>query len=158
MKSGQPGRTDAGRDGPRRTGWHEFEPARRGRRVQGAGRPSVERSDGGAVRAREWYREFREVVLLCLVYDITQYVTCQSNSDAVWRFNGADISHTLGGRIKHYAEANGLELSEAHTDTDRCNELLASVRYGLVLAGKRLQQSVWVLEVGLETLETRGEE
>ena len=36
---------------------------------------SVKRSDGGAVRVREWYREFREVVLLCLVYNITQYVT-----------------------------------------------------------------------------------
>jgi hypothetical protein len=103
--------------------------------------PSVERSDGSAVRAREWSREFREVVLLCLVYNITQYVTRQSNSDAVWRFNGADIPHTRGGRIKDYAEANGLGLSEANTDTDRCNELLASVRYGLVLAGKRLQQS-----------------
>ena len=31
---------------------------------------SVERSYGSAVRAREWYREFREVVLMCLVYNI----------------------------------------------------------------------------------------
>jgi len=28
-----------------------------------------------AVRAREWYREFREIVLMCLVYNIKQYVT-----------------------------------------------------------------------------------
>ena len=27
-----------------------------------------------AVRAREWYREFREVVLMCLVYNIKRYV------------------------------------------------------------------------------------
>jgi IS5 family transposase len=36
---------------------------------------SVKRSYGSAVRAREWYREFREVVLMCLVYNIKQYVT-----------------------------------------------------------------------------------
>ena len=36
---------------------------------------SVKRSYGSAVRAREWYREFREVVLLCLVYNTKQYVT-----------------------------------------------------------------------------------
>jgi IS5 family transposase len=35
---------------------------------------SVKRSFGSAVRAREWYREFREVVLMCLVYNIKQYV------------------------------------------------------------------------------------
>ena len=35
---------------------------------------SVKRSYGAAVRAREWYREFREVVLMCLVYNIKQYV------------------------------------------------------------------------------------
>jgi len=28
-----------------------------------------------AVRAREWYREFREIVLMCLVYNIKQYIT-----------------------------------------------------------------------------------
>ena len=36
---------------------------------------SVKRSYGSAVRAREWYREFREIVLMCLVYNIKQYVT-----------------------------------------------------------------------------------
>ena len=36
---------------------------------------SVKRSYGSAVRAREWYREFREIVLMCLVYNITQYIT-----------------------------------------------------------------------------------
>ena len=36
---------------------------------------SVKCSDGSAVRAREWYREFREVVPMCLVYNIKQYVT-----------------------------------------------------------------------------------
>ena len=36
---------------------------------------SVKCSYGSAVRAREWYREFREVVLMCLVYNIKQYVT-----------------------------------------------------------------------------------
>jgi IS5 family transposase len=36
---------------------------------------SVKRSYGSAVRAREWYREFRKVVLMCLVYNIKQYVT-----------------------------------------------------------------------------------
>ena len=35
---------------------------------------SVKRSYGGAVRAREWYREFREVVLMCLVYNIKRLV------------------------------------------------------------------------------------
>ena len=35
---------------------------------------SVKRSHGSAVRAREWYREFREIVLMCLVYNIKQYV------------------------------------------------------------------------------------
>jgi IS5 family transposase len=35
---------------------------------------SVKCSYGSAVRAREWYREFREIVLMCLVYDIKQYV------------------------------------------------------------------------------------
>jgi len=35
---------------------------------------SVKRLYGAAVRAREWYREFREVVLMCLVYNIKQYV------------------------------------------------------------------------------------
>jgi len=36
---------------------------------------SVKRSYGSAVRAREWYREFREIVLMCMVYNIKQYVT-----------------------------------------------------------------------------------
>jgi hypothetical protein len=35
---------------------------------------SFTRSDDGAVRAREWYREFREIVLMCLVYNIKRYV------------------------------------------------------------------------------------
>ena len=42
-----------------------------------------------------------------------------------------DISHTLGGRIKDYAEANDLGLSEAYTE---------------------------VLEAGLEALETQGQQ
>ena len=36
---------------------------------------SVKRSYDSAVRAREWYREFREAILMCLVYSIKQYVT-----------------------------------------------------------------------------------
>ena len=40
-----------------------------------------------------------------------------------------DISHTLGGRVKDYAEANDLGLSEAYTQ---------------------------VLEAGLDTLETQN--
>ena len=36
---------------------------------------SVKRSYGSAVRAREWYREFHEIVRMCLVYNIKQYVT-----------------------------------------------------------------------------------
>ncbi|GAA0475087.1 hypothetical protein GCM10008985_34470 [Halococcus dombrowskii] len=35
---------------------------------------SVKRSYGSAVRAREWYRESREVVLMCLVYNIKRLV------------------------------------------------------------------------------------
>jgi IS5 family transposase len=35
---------------------------------------SVKRSCDSAVRAREWYCEFREVVLMCLVYSIKQYM------------------------------------------------------------------------------------
>jgi IS5 family transposase len=31
-------------------------------------------SYGSAARAREWYREFREAVLLCLVYNIKRLV------------------------------------------------------------------------------------
>jgi len=36
---------------------------------------SIKRSYGSAVRAHEWYREFREIVLMCTVYNIKQYVT-----------------------------------------------------------------------------------
>ena len=36
---------------------------------------SVKRLYGSAVRAREWYREFHGIVLMCLVYNIKQYVT-----------------------------------------------------------------------------------
>jgi len=36
---------------------------------------AVKRSYGSAVRAREWYREFREIALMCFVYNIKQYVT-----------------------------------------------------------------------------------
>ena len=36
---------------------------------------AVKRSYGSAVRAREWYREFREIALMCTVYNIKQYVT-----------------------------------------------------------------------------------
>jgi hypothetical protein len=35
---------------------------------------SVKRSYGSAVQACEWYRQFHEVVLMCLVYNIRQYV------------------------------------------------------------------------------------
>src|SRR5699024_3911380 len=35
---------------------------------------SVKRSYGSAVRAREWYREFREVVLMCLLYNIKRLI------------------------------------------------------------------------------------
>ena len=36
---------------------------------------AVKRSYGSTVRAREWYREFREIALMCLVYNIKQHVT-----------------------------------------------------------------------------------
>ena len=36
---------------------------------------SVKRSLGCAVRARAWYREFREIVLICCVYNIKRAVT-----------------------------------------------------------------------------------
>ena len=36
---------------------------------------SLKRSLGCAVRARAWYREFREIVLMCLVYNIKRLVT-----------------------------------------------------------------------------------
>lgn len=36
---------------------------------------SIKRSDGSAVRARKWYREFHEIVLMGFVYNIKQYVT-----------------------------------------------------------------------------------
>ena len=42
-----------------------------------------------------------------------------------------DISHTLGGRVKDYAEANDLDLSEAYTE---------------------------VLKAGLEALETQNQQ
>jgi len=42
-----------------------------------------------------------------------------------------DISHTLGGRVKDYAEANDLNLSEAYVE---------------------------VLEAGLDTLETQDQQ
>jgi hypothetical protein len=42
-----------------------------------------------------------------------------------------DITHTLGGRVKDYAEANDLNLSEAYTE---------------------------VLEAGLEALETQDQQ
>ncbi len=42
-----------------------------------------------------------------------------------------DISHTLGGRVKDYAEANGLDLSEAYAE---------------------------VLEAGLEAVETQNQQ
>jgi len=42
-----------------------------------------------------------------------------------------DISHTLGGRVKDYAEANDLNLSEAYSE---------------------------VLEAGLDTLETHDQQ
>jgi len=42
-----------------------------------------------------------------------------------------DISHTLGGRVKDYAEANDLNLSEAYSE---------------------------VLEAGLDTLETQDQQ
>ena len=35
---------------------------------------AVKRSLGFAVRAREWYREFREIALMCLVYNIKRAV------------------------------------------------------------------------------------
>ena len=35
---------------------------------------SVKRSYGSAVRAREWYREFREIALMCVIYNIKRYV------------------------------------------------------------------------------------
>ena len=36
---------------------------------------SVKRSLGCAVRARAWYREFQEIVLICCVYNIKRAVT-----------------------------------------------------------------------------------
>jgi IS5 family transposase len=45
------------------------------RAVTGTANSAVKRSHGSAVRAREWYREFREIVLMCTVYNIKRYVT-----------------------------------------------------------------------------------
>ena len=36
---------------------------------------AVKRSLGYAVRARDWYREFREITLMCVVYNIKRSVT-----------------------------------------------------------------------------------
>ena len=36
---------------------------------------SIKRTLGHAVRARAWYREFREIVLMCAVYNIKRAVT-----------------------------------------------------------------------------------
>ncbi|SET85402.1 hypothetical protein SAMN04488694_11465 [Natrinema hispanicum] len=35
---------------------------------------AVKRSLGYAVRARTWYREFREIALMCVVYNIKQAI------------------------------------------------------------------------------------
>jgi IS5 family transposase len=35
---------------------------------------AVKRSLGYAVRARDWYREFREITLMCVVYNIKRSV------------------------------------------------------------------------------------
>ncbi|ELY64861.1 ISH9-type transposase ISHwa1 [Natronobacterium gregoryi SP2] len=34
----------------------------------------IKRTLGDAVRARSWYREFREIVLMCAVYNIKRTV------------------------------------------------------------------------------------
>ncbi|AXR76185.1 ISH9-type transposase (plasmid) [Natrarchaeobaculum sulfurireducens] len=34
----------------------------------------IKRTLGDAVRARSWYREFREIVLLCVVYNIKRAI------------------------------------------------------------------------------------
>jgi hypothetical protein len=39
-----------------------------------AGKNDIMGSDGSAVRARERYPEFREIVLICLIYSIERYV------------------------------------------------------------------------------------
>ncbi len=53
---------------------------------------AVKRSLGFAVRARSWFREFREIALMCRLQHQASRKTV--NSDAVWRFNTADT----GGR------------------------------------------------------------
>jgi len=35
----------------------------------------IKRTLGNAVRARSWYREFREIVLMCVVYNIKRAVS-----------------------------------------------------------------------------------
>jgi len=35
---------------------------------------AVKHSLGFAVRARSWFREFREIALMCMVYSITRFV------------------------------------------------------------------------------------
>ena len=35
---------------------------------------TVKRSLGFAVRARSWFREFREIALMCMVYNIKHFV------------------------------------------------------------------------------------
>jgi IS5 family transposase len=35
---------------------------------------AIKRSLGHAVRARDWYREFREIALMCVVYNIKRFV------------------------------------------------------------------------------------
>jgi hypothetical protein len=34
----------------------------------------IKRTPGGAVRARSWYRELREIILMCIVYDIKRAI------------------------------------------------------------------------------------
>ena len=35
---------------------------------------AVKRSHGEAKRARSWFREFREIALMCIVYNIKRFV------------------------------------------------------------------------------------
>ena len=66
--------------------------------------------------------------LVC--FTTTDYYTFSLKVSLSMRPN-IDISHTLGGRVKDYAEANDMELSDAYAE---------------------------VLEAGLEALETQNGE
>jgi len=55
---------------------------------------SVKRSLGVALRARSWYREFREVTLMCTVYNIKEGCKTADSTPFI-RLNTANYSHGI---------------------------------------------------------------